>query len=284
MIILGAVLFSTGGAAIKACGFSGPQVAGLRSIIAALTILILVPSARNFGNWRTWIVGLAYAGIMVTYTVANKHTTAASAVFLQSTAPLYILLLGPFLLKEPIRWKDLAFLVPMAVGLGIFFVGRESALKTAPDPFLGNLFGMASGISWALTIMGLRWLGRGEGEGPGSAASAVFSGNVITFLIALPWVFSGGGGGTQDWLLVSYLGIFQVAVAYVFMTAALRRLPALEGSLFLLVEPVLNPVWSFAVHGEKPGAWPLCGGALILTTTALRTILGVRKSGNPKTD
>jgi len=285
-IIIGAALFSTGGAAIKACDFSGLQVAGLRSGIAALAIFLLLPSTRNRGTWRPWLAGLAYSGVMVTYTVANKYTTAANAVFLQNTSPLYILLLSPLLLGERIRRGDLVFLASIALGMGLLFAGQEAPLETAPDPLLGNIIGVACGACWGLTILGLRWLGRAEGKGPGSAASAVFSGNVITFLVALPAVVSGGGGSAGDWLSVAYLGVFQVALAYVFVTAALRHLHAFEASLLLLVEPVLNPIWALILHGEMPGGLSWCGGALILLATTLRTIRGFpgtsRKTGKTR--
>src|SRR3984893_10550395 len=92
-IIAAAVLFSTGGAAIKFCGFAAWQLAASRATFALLTIFILVPESRRGWTWRTVLVGFAYAATTLLYVQANKHTTAASAIFLQSTSPLFILLL-----------------------------------------------------------------------------------------------------------------------------------------------------------------------------------------------
>ncbi len=278
-ILLGALLFSTGGTAIKACAYTGLEVAGLRSGIAAVAIFLLLPSARRLGSPRTWLVGLAYAVTMFTFVMANKLTTAANTTFLQSTAPLYICFLGPFLLGERVRRSDLAFMAVLLLGLALFFVGTEAPARTAPQPGLGNLLAALSGVSWALTIIGLRWVGRSEGAG-GSAGSAVLAGNLIAFLLAIPWTVSAGGGRIQDWLLLAYLGVFQVALAYVFVTAAIRRLPALEASLLLMAEPVFNPLWAFVIHGEAPRAWALLGGTVIIAATVTRTLGGLRKRGS----
>src|SRR6185295_11695527 len=158
LLVAGAVLFSTGGAAIKSCSLPGLQVAGLRSGIAVLAVLLFLPGARRRIPPRAWLVGLAYAATMLLFVSANKLTTAASTIFLQSTAPLFILVLGPWLLREPIRRRDLAFLVTMAAGLAVFFLGIDRPQATAPRPFLGNSLAALSSLSWALTIVGLRSL------------------------------------------------------------------------------------------------------------------------------
>lgn len=95
----------------------------------------------------------------------------------------------------------------------------------------------------------------------------------------LPWIATIEATRPADWLSVGYLGAFQVALAYVFVTAGLRRVPALEASLILMVEPVLSPAWAFLLHGERPGAWSLAGGAVILTATAWRAVTAGRRGG-----
>ncbi len=270
-VLATAALFSTGGAAIKATVLSGAQVAGLRTGIAALAFLAMVPAARRVPRWREVLVGCAYAGSLVFYTLANKRTTAASTIFLQSTAPLYILFLGPWLLRERARRGDLVFLAAAAAGLSLFFLDVGAPQKSAPDPLLGNLFGLASGLCWALTLVGLRWLGsRGEN------VSAALAGNCLAFLVCLPWTASISGARAQDWIVVAWLGVFQVAIAYVLLTAALKHLPAFEASVLLLVEPVLNPIWAWLLHGERPGPWALVGGAVLLGATLVKSRLGAR--------
>jgi drug/metabolite transporter (DMT)-like permease len=265
-LILTATLFSTGGAVIKSVAFNTWQVASLRCGLAALALLLLLPGARQIWNRRALLVGLAYAATMILYVAGNKLTTAANTIFLQSTAPFYLLLLGPLLLREPLRRRDVTLGLALAGGMLLFFVGAEPPLRTAPDPFRGNLVAAASGATWALTIFGLRWLARDPRAGA-PAQSAVAAGNLIAFLVCLPLAWPLPGGRPIDWVLVSYLGWFQIALAYVLMTRAIRRVPALEVGLLLLLEPVLNALWAWLVHGERPGAWSLAGCSLILLST-----------------
>ncbi len=275
--VLGAaLLFSTGGAAIKATELNAWQVAGFRSAVAAVAIFLLVPAARRGWTWHVVPVGIAYAATLTLFVTANKLTTSANAIFLQSTAPLHMLVLGPLLLKELVRRRDVAFMAPVALGLLLFFVGAETpATQTATNPALGNVLATLSGITWALTLVGLRWLGNRAG-GEGSALPTVVAGNVIAFLACAPAAFPVAGVGTGDWMAVAYLGVFQIGAAYLLLTAGIRHVPALEASVLLLLEPALNPVWSWLVHGETPGAWSIAGGALILGATVLRTAVDAR--------
>jgi drug/metabolite transporter, DME family len=268
--LLGAAfLFSTGGAAIKAAGFTAWQIAGFRSGIAALALWIMVPAARR--NWTRGavLVGAAYAGCLVLFVLANRLTTAANTIFLQSTAPLYLLFLSPWLLQEPVRRQDIGFMLAVGAGLALFFVGVQQPEATAPEPTRGNLLALASGFFWALAITGLRWLGSGTDRG--SPIAAVVSGNLIAFLLTMPMVLPVGRHPLADWAIVSYLGIFQIALAYVLVTTAIQRIPALEASVILLLEPALNPFWAWVVQHETPGAWALLGGAIILGATTLKS-------------
>jgi drug/metabolite transporter, DME family len=274
--VLGAaLLFSTGGAAIKATTLSAWQVAGFRSAVAALAIVLLVPAARRGWSWHVLPVGAAYASTLVLFVTANKLTTSASAIFLQSAAPLYLLLLGPLLLGERIRRTDLLFMAPVAVGLALFFVGADAPAHTAPDPARGNLLAVLSGVFWALTLVGLRWLGNRRGGG-GSAVPTVVAGNVIAFLACLPASLPVRGATAGDVLAIGYLGVFQIGAAYVLLTSGIRHVPALEASMLLLLEPALNPLWSWLAHGEMPGAWSVLGGLLILGATTVRTLWDAR--------
>ncbi len=270
-----ALLFSTGGAAIKAAEFTGWQVASFRSGVAALALLLMWPAARRGWSVRAVLVGFAYAACLTLFVLANRLTTAANTIFLQSTAPLYLLVLGPWLLKEPIRRQDVAFMAAVGLGLALFFVSAETPVVTAPDPAKGNLLALASGFFWALTVCGLRWMGAAGGE-HGSPVAAVVSGNLTAFLVALPMALPLGSHAPVDWAVIIYLGVFQIALAYVLVTSALRRIPALEASLILLIEPVLNPVWAWLFQGEQPGMWALLGGAIILGATTLKGWLDAR--------
>ncbi len=277
-LLAAAVLFSTGGAAIKSVAFSSWQVASFRSGIAAVAVLLLAPAARRGWTWRTPLVGVTYAATMVLFVLANKLTTAANTIFLQDTAPLYILLLSPLLLREPIRRRDVLFMMVVGSGLLLFFVGAERPLATAPNPFLGNVLAAVSGVTWAGTMLGLRWMAVGAGQREGAAVSAVAAGNIIACLVTLPLALPLPAGGPADWALLGYLGVFQIAVAYLFVAAGIREVPVFEASIILLVEPALNPIWAWLVHGEEPGVWALAGGVIIIGATTLKTWLDTRRA------
>jgi drug/metabolite transporter (DMT)-like permease len=221
-------------------------------------------------------VGIAYAATLTLFVLANRLTTAANTIYLQSTAPLYLALLAPWLLREPTRRQDLVFMAAVGLGLALVFLGVEPPAETAPDPLRGNLLALGSGFFWALTVCGLRWMGSAGGE-RGSAAVAVVGGNVIAFLAALAFALPFGSHTPSDWALIGYLGVFQIALAYVLVTRALTTMPALEASLILLIEPVLNPVWAWIFQGERPGIWALMGGGVILGATTIRVVLDARR-------
>jgi drug/metabolite transporter (DMT)-like permease len=271
-IVVAAALFSTGGAAIKWCGFDAWQLAGFRAAIAGLTILVLIPESRRGWSWRTALVGCAYAATTLLYVQANKHTTAASAIFLQSTSPLFILLLAPWLLGEHATRRDLLQMAVMGLGLVLFFLGMDRPSPTAPNPALGNMLAAVCAVTWAFTVIGYRSLAaRGA-----SIATAAVSGNLTASVVALVAAQPLVGGRPVDWAVVVFLGICQLGIPYLFMARAIPRLRAIEVGLFLLIEPVLNPIWAWLVHGEIPGTATLIGGVLILGATAGRMIVDAK--------
>jgi len=283
LAVLGAaLLFSTGGAAIKWTALSGWHVAGLRSAVAAVALALLFPSARRGFRVRTLAVGCAFASCLVLFVLANKRTTAANAIFLQSAAPLYVLLLAPRWLGERIRRRDLGVMAVVALGLVLFHVEAPDATASAPEPSLGNALATLSGVAWALTLLGLRWLERRGGE-PGDAMRSVLLGNMVAALVcAVPIVALGMGRlRTVDFALVLYLGVVQIGVAYAWLTYGLRGVSAFEGSLLILVEPALSPLWTYWLHGERTGGLALAGGALILGAS---TVKGFVERARPTTD
>ena len=264
---------------MKLCGLSALQIAGARSLIAGLFLLAVVRQARRRPTRRMMLAVAAYAGTVILFVLANKLTTSANTIFLQSAAPFYLLLLGPWLLKERVRQADLIVLGAMAAGLACVFLGTVPPTRTALDPALGNLLALASGVAWAFIIIGLRWLGRAEaaaGHRPPSPATAVVLGNILAGLVNLPFALPVVSFTATDVATVLFLGVVQVGVAYVLLSRALTRVGALEASLLLMVEPALNPFWSWLIHGEAPGTWSLLGGGMILGATALKSALDRR--------
>jgi len=270
-LVLAAVCFSTAGAAIKWCAFGGWQVAAFRALVAMVAITALIPETRRSLSWRAGVVGIGYAGAGLLFVLANKLTTAANTVFLQATNPLFVVALAPWLLRERVTARDVRFMGVLALGLALLFVGGGRHFATAPKPLLGNLLAAGSAVAWAFTVTGYRWLGRHGRDPRGAVASAAAAGNLIVFLVSLPWALPLAAGRPADWLVVLYLGVFQLGLAYVFLSRAITEVPALEASLFLLVEPVLSPVWAWLVHGETPGPLAVLGGVVILAATAYRS-------------
>jgi drug/metabolite transporter, DME family len=275
-----AILFSTGGAAIKACSLSNWQVAGFRSGIAAVVLYIALPGARKRWTWRTWLIGLAYAATMILFVLANKLTTSADAIFLQSTAPLYLLLLGPLVLREPIRKVDLAVISTVAAGAVLLLFGTVASAATAPDPGRGNLMALAAGAAWGLTITGLRWMGK-HADHTNASEAVVMAGNLIAFAVCLPMAVPVEHARPADVTVLIYLGLFQISLAYLFLTRSLREVPGLEASTLLLIEPVLNPIWTWTIYGERPGSTALLGGLLIVTAAFAGTVWRLRLSATP---
>jgi drug/metabolite transporter (DMT)-like permease len=275
-ILAAALCFSTGGAAIKACGLTGWQVASFRSGIAALALLLFIPAARQRWSWRTSVVALAYAATMICFVLANKLTTAANTIFLQSAAPLYILVLAPLVLKERIARSDLGLMAAIVAGMVLFFVDVGPGVASAPRPFAGNVLAALSGVTWAALLLGLRWLQRAEDAAAGSGLVAVVAGNLLAFALALPLALPVTVSTAVDWTVLGYLGVIQIGLAYVFLSYGFKHVPAFEASLLILLEPALNPVWAWIFQDEVPGGWALAGGVLILGATAAKTWLDQR--------
>lgn len=276
-LIVAAVLFSTGGAVIKSIDISAAQVASFRSLVAAAVLLALLPESRRLLRLDVWLVGAAFASTMILYVWANRLTTAANTIYLQATAPLYLVPLAPLLLKERPGRRDLLLMLFLALGMVLFFLDVEPPSGSASQPRLGNLLAACSGLSWALTILGLRHLGRSDDAS--SPIAAVSAGSLLAFLFALPLALPVTSFPLDDALLVIFLGVFQIGLAYVFLTRSIRRVPAFQASLLLLLEPVLNPLWAFLIHTELPGGFALIGCALILTATLVQTLAARRDAG-----
>jgi drug/metabolite transporter (DMT)-like permease len=259
-ILAAAVLWSTAGAAIKSCSLDGWQIASGRSLVAGLFLLALVPESRRRPTLRVLLVAIAYAFTVVLFVVATKLTTAANAIFIQDTAPLWVLLVSPWLLRERPTRSELLAVPVYGVGLGLFFLDELSGGQLA-----GNLIALASGVAFAGSIIGLRLV---REDGP----AALVLGNFVAAAMALPIALAGPAPTPLDLALVSYLGVFQLGLSYLLFSRGLLGTPAVEASLLVLLEPVLNPIWTFLAMGERPGPWALLGGAIVLGATAWRAL------------
>jgi len=265
-ILAAAVLWSTAGAAVKLSSLSAYQIASGRSLIAALVLWLAFPAGRKLPSRRGLAVAVAYAATVVLFIIANKLTTAANAIFLQDTAPLYVLLLSPLLLRERPTRSELTAAPIFLIGLSLFFLDQ-----LAPGQVLGNVIALGSGVAFALTILGLRAV---SAEG----SVVLVWGNVLAGLSVLVPALSGPAPTPLDIGTLVFLGVFQLGLAYTLFNLGIKETPAVEASLLILLEPVLNPVWTFLFTGERPGPWALTGGAIILLATAWRTGVGARRA------
>jgi drug/metabolite transporter (DMT)-like permease len=256
-VLAAAILWSTGGLFIKWVKISGLELSFGRSLTAAITVALFT-RREGFGlNWITAVTAVLYAALLILFVLATKQTTAANAIFLQYTAPVYVLVLEPLFYKEKFRLRDLITVGVCVVGMSLFFVG-----KLRPEDVTGNLLALASGLCFGLYFLMMRNAKAREVN----RASSVIYGNLLVVLIAAPAGLAVLPRMTShDVWSVVYLGVVQIGVAYTLFTAAMARgVRSLDAGIIGYVEPVLNPVWVFLVIGERPSKWALVGGAIII--------------------
>src|SRR5712692_7562202 len=261
LLVLGAaILWSTGGLFIKATHLSAFELSFGRSLLAAITIAI-VTRREGFGiNRVSAVTSVLYAALLILFVLATKLTTAANAIFLQYTAPVYVLILEPLFYREKFRSRDFVTVAACVLGMSLFFVGR-----LRPEDVSGNLLALASGVCFALFFLLLR---HSKARDVNRASSAIY-GNLIVVLICAPAFFAATRRGISaaDFARVSYLGVVQIGFAYLLFTLAMARgLRSLDASIIGYIEPVLNPIWVFLFIGERPSGWAILGGAIIITS------------------
>jgi len=285
LVLLGAVLLSTGGLGIKFCSFGAWQVAASRSLFSVVALLLLFPAARRAWSTKVMLVGVAFLVTNVFFVLATKLTTAANAIFLEYSAPLWVLVLSPFILGEKVRRRDVLSLLVTAAGLVLFFVVPERATALSPGIVKGNWLALGAGVGYAFIFMGLRSLRGGNGE------SAIVVGNTFTVLVCLGPLLSGTAGTPDgfmvgrpvDWAVVAAIGIFSLGLGYTCCARGMRGVPAAQGALISLIEPVLNPFWVWLVfRSERPGPWALIGGALILASVAYQSFSAPSREGRSR--
>lgn len=265
LVALAALLWSTGGLGIKAIPDTALKVAFYRSLIAAFVLLAW------FKPWRVrislpFVVGIAsYALCLTTFVIATKWTTAANAIFLQYSGVVWVLLFSPLVLKEPLRGRDVFAIGAALGGMALFFVHEFEARGLA-----GNLVATLSGLFFAALIMSLR-LQRGA-----SAEAAVTWGNVLTCLALLPFVAGDLALTPKSFAVLSFLGIFQIGVAYTLFVAGLKYVTATQASLTGMLEPIFNPVWVFLFLGEQPHGLAMAGAVIVLAAIAWHTWMAGR--------
>lgn len=272
MAIIGAaILWSTGGAAIKLSTATAPQLAIGRAVVAALALLIFLPAARLRWNKAVLVTAVAYAATCTLYVFANTLTTAGNTIFIQNTAPIWVLLFGPLVLSERATFWEKVSVPVSLVGCLLFFLDDMSGGRLT-----GNLCALAASFTYAALIICYRKVSEREG------LAATVAGNVLIAIVLLPIAVQGPTPNAIDFGVFIYLGAIQQAFAAVLFVRGIRGVSALEGALLTLFEPLLNPVWAFLLVGESLGPLALAGAALVLGATMLRVRASIKSSAPSK--
>ena len=263
-LIIAAILWSTSGILVKVLSWSPLAVLAGRSIFSGLAFLIYL---RRFpwhpNRWQVLAAG-SYILTQFFYISSLKLTTAANAIFLQYTAPVYIVLSGYWLLKEKPSRSDWVSMLIIFSGLGLF-LGDGLQL----DSLTGTILAALSGISLAAMTMSLR------AQKDGNPAESFLLANLFTatagfyFVTQEPWT-------AINWLSIAYLGLFQVGLSFILYSIAIRVIPALETTLIGTLEPILNPVWVFLFIGETPGPLALVGALVVLAGVVFSSVSSAR--------
>jgi drug/metabolite transporter (DMT)-like permease len=269
-LLITVTLWSTSGLFIKLLPWHPLALNGVRSIIAAVVIWIYV--RRPHFTWSFAQVGaaVAYVAANTCFIAATQLTTAANAIFLQYTAPLWVAIFGAWYLQErpkPIDWYTMAAIF---VGMLLFF-GDNLSLQG----YMGNLLAILGGISFAWMILLMRK------QKDGSPVESALLGNILAFLIGLPFLIGPWANmpafSMQDWTILIFLGIFQLGIPFILYARAIQYLAAVEAVLIMTLEPILNPIWVFLGIGETPGRFALLGAAIVLAAVTIRAVISSRQ-------
>jgi drug/metabolite transporter (DMT)-like permease len=266
-LVIAAILWSSGGLLIKLVAWNPLAIAGTRSAFAALVMLAFRRRMRLSWSFAQLGGAACYAATVILFVLANKWTTAANAILLQYTAPIYVALFSYWFLRERITKLDVVAIAATIGGMILFFLDDLSGGGIA-----GNFIAILSGIAFAGTALFLRK------QKDTSPLESVFLGNIVAFLIGLPLMVRSSPNAT-GWLGLVLLGVFQLGCSYILYAEAMKYVTALEGILIPVIEPILNPIWVFLLVGERPGRWAVLGGTIVLLSITLRCLHALREPG-----
>jgi drug/metabolite transporter, DME family len=261
LVFIAALLWSASGLVVKSpCleGWSGPQLAFCRAAFACLALWPFVRKPR----WTLRLIPMTilFAGMNYTYLTAMVKGTAANAIWLQCTAPVWVLLVGVFVLGERAIWRDWFMLACSSVGVGfiLYFESRGVGLDAV-------LWGLASSFFYAGVVLSLRQLRDYD------AVWLAALNHLVTVIALAPFAIAAYELPTGiQWPLLAAFGILQMGLPYVLFARGLKRIPGHEATGIALIEPILNPLWVFAAWGFKPAWWTVVGGLCILIGLAVR--------------
>jgi len=276
LIVLAALLWSTGGIGIKAIADPPLKVTFYRSLFAAIALVMLFRERVFARTWRSTpafaIAILSYGTCLTTFVVATKWTTAANAIFLQYAGVVWVLLLSPLVVREPMRARDVIAICVAIAGMALFFVGRFEARGMA-----GNAMALTSSVFFAGLILALR-------REHAAAESSITWGNAVLALALLPFVANDLALTPKSFAVLLFLGVVQIALAYVLFVRGLKYVTATQASLTGMLEPVSNPIWVLLFLGERPSGYAIAGAIVVLSAIAWHTLGGEPATELPAPD
>ena len=268
-ISLAALLWSSGGLFIKILTLDAFQISFYRSAIAAITIIVISKANKKKLNYEFDIISvlcsLCYALVLIMFVVAAKLTKVANAIFLQFTAPIYLLILEPIFLKTKFEKKNLIALVFCFTGMVLFFFG-----KLELSGIQGNLIAIGSGISFALFTLFLKW--KKQIHKTEDTMIYIVVGNILVCLFCLPLIFNNLTLDFTQFLILLYMGIFQIGISYIIFNEGVKYISATESMIIAMLEAILSPIWVFLGVGEVPSGYAIAGSLIILITIVWRNL------------
>ena len=263
-LVLAAILWSTSGVLVKIMDWQPLAILAGRSLFASVVFFIYLRRIpRRFNRWQLTAAG-AFILTQFLFITSTKLTTAANSIFLQYTAPIYVMLMAYWFLGEKPSHTDWLAMLVIFVGLTLFFGD-----KLSPEGFYGNLLAILSGVTSAVMIVSFR------AQKDGNPAESNLIAFLFTATLGIPFILK-ETWTVNSWLILAFLGIFQIGFAFIFFTKGIKHIPALEANLIGTLEPVLNPIWVFLFYGESMGKFALIGGLILLGGVILSAVGSAR--------
>jgi drug/metabolite transporter (DMT)-like permease len=268
LLLCTAVLWSTGGLLIKWVDWHPMAIAGMRSAIAATFLLLVLRRPAFTWSGVQMSGGVAYAASVLSFVVATKLTTAANAILLVYTAPIYVAVLSAWFLQERVTAFDWLTILLVLSGMGLFFFERLTV-----EGFWGNICAIVGGMAFAWVVLCLRK------QKDVSPLQTVLLGNILAAVTGLPFMFA-SLPSLSSWIALGLSGTLQIGLAFVLYTMAIRSVSALEAILIPTLEPLLNPLWVFLAVGEKPSMWTVIGGSIVVVSVTVCGLVRFSHAGS----
>jgi drug/metabolite transporter (DMT)-like permease len=270
-----AFLWSTSGFFIKYLTINAFQISFFRSLIAALTVFFITVARKQKLKFEfdkvSNFAAIFYAGILILFVLATKMTSAANAIFLQFTAPMYLVVLEPLLLKTKFESKNVITIFICIAGMILFFFG-----KLELGNIYGNLLAIASGMCFAMFSLLLKY--KKVKHKNDNTLNNVIMGNVLVAVIAFFVVFPDFTLDLTQSLILLYMGAIQIGVSYIIFNEGIKYVSATESMIIATLEAIFNPIWVFIGIGEAPSVYSILGGLIIFGAIIWRNFSKKEKS------